>query len=103
MIENIKAQTRVVAGYDSQTNMIISSFRGSINLINLVEDFVFMKTAYPSCFECYVHEGFLLAYNSLSDQIIPYVTMLKSKYPTAEVIVTGHSLGAAEAILGALD
>jgi putative lipase involved disintegration of autophagic bodies len=92
-------------GYDSASKSIITSFRGSSNVMNFLEDADFYKVDYnqPNCNNCQVHQGFYLAYKSLKDDILAYAKTLKAKYSSATVVVTGHSLGAAEAMLGAVD
>jgi hypothetical protein len=67
IIENVKWDTRVVIGYDSVSNSIITSFRGTSDKLNWVEDFIFFKTPYDrdGCVDCEVHHGFFGCYNSL--------------------------------------
>jgi putative lipase involved disintegration of autophagic bodies len=92
-------------GYDPITNSIITSFRGSSNTKNWVEDFVFFKTPYyvDGCNDCEVHRGFLACYNSLRVEINNYLPVMVEKYPNAKIIVTGHSLGGAIAVLAAVE
>jgi len=73
--------------------------------MNFLEDINFFKTSYvrSGCNGCNVHEGFYAAYNSIKDKCLTAVKSLKSKYPSATVVVTGHSLGGAEALFGAVD
>jgi alpha-beta hydrolase superfamily lysophospholipase len=82
-------------GYDSETNSIITSFRGTDNLVNLLSDADFIKFDYPGCENCQVHRGFYESYHSLSADVLSYLQRLKALYPEATVIVTGHSLGGA--------
>ena len=57
IIEDSFHDTKVVAGYDSSRNYIITSFRGSANVMNFLEDVNFFKTSYkaPGCNSCNVH------------------------------------------------
>jgi len=105
IIENSSMDTRVIVGYDAGSNSIITSFRGSSDIQNFLTDADAFKVSYvrPGCSNCNVHKGFYNAYNSLQSQLTPYVQTMRSKYPSATVVVTGHSLGAAEALLGAVD
>ena len=50
-----------------------------------------------------VGDGFLKEWNDLLPQVVPEVQKLLQKYPTYQVWVTGHSLGAAISILCALE
>jgi predicted lipase len=45
----------------------------------------------------------LATYNSIKDDVLAYAKSLTAKYPQAQVVVTGHSLGAAMSMLGAVD
>lgn len=47
--------------------------------------------------------GFYKEWNDLLPQVIPAVQQLHSQYPTFQITVTGHSLGAAISILCALE
>jgi hypothetical protein len=105
IVDNKQWDTRAILGYDNVTNSIITSFRGSIDMANWILDADFIKTEYTTggCNGCEVHAGFKKAYESIQEDVIAYVQILKAKYPEARVVVTGHSLGAAESMLGAVD
>jgi hypothetical protein len=78
LIESFKYKTRLIMGYDAETNSILSITRGTDNFINMIEDIVFVKTDYnlPGCNDCTVHEGFLVAYNSLKEESNAYLLTL---------------------------
>ena len=48
---------------------------------------------------CLVHRGFQLALNQVWEKVHELVTDYRRKYPHAEICFTGHSLGAALAVL----
>ena len=81
---------------------IIVSFRGSSNIPNWINNINILKMDYPYCDGCKIHKGFHKSYQSLAGVIIPAVVELFKKYH-AEIVVTGHSLGAAMATIAALD
>jgi triacylglycerol lipase len=73
--------------------------------MNWIEDADIIKTDYnqPGCSNCQVHQGFKNSYTSVKDPVLAGVKALHSKYPGATVVVTGHSLGAAQAMFAAVD
>ena len=74
IFENSFYETKMVVGYDPVTQSIISTFRGTSNVVNWIEDADFFRTDYtrPGCSNCSVHRGFLNAYESLSGEYLPY-------------------------------
>ena len=48
---------------------------------------------------CFVHRGFQKALNEVWDEVHQRVTTYRATHPGAEICVTGHSLGAALAVL----
>jgi predicted lipase len=106
IFEDSKTKAQAVVGYDSASNSIITSFRGSDNIMNWIENADFVKTPYTvgGCSNCNVHTGFKNSYDSIKDSIKSHLTsVLFPTYSSATVVVTGHSLGAAEAMLAAVD
>jgi len=70
------------------------AFRGSSSILNWIDDAEFLKTAYPEC-DCEVHSGFYSATINLQGQVFASIDKIFSKHPVDNVIVSGHSLGAA--------
>lgn len=50
-----------------------------------------------------MHRGFYTSFLDVEPQLIDAVKPLLAKYPTASLLVTGHSLGAALATFAAVD
>lgn len=92
-------------GYLPSDSSIYVVFRGTEDVRNWMADLDIFKTeytSYPDC-DCYVADGFYGAEQLVISDIIDQVTQLKAKFPSYSVKVTGHSLGAALALLTAMD
>ena len=89
--------------YNSQTNLVFLSVRGSHNSTNDWEDADFLKTDYEKCNGCAVHNGFYHAYLDLKDKILELFVNLNKKYPSAQTAIFGHSLGGAIATFAFID
>jgi predicted lipase len=50
-----------------------------------------------------VHTGFLTAYESIRKPVLQYLYVAREKCKNCKIVVTGHSLGGALAVLAALD
>jgi predicted lipase len=91
------------AGYEADRNIIILAFAGTdpSSLANWVDDLKYTFTAYPPCAStgCLVHQGFYDTYVSIQMQVFEAVHAMQVAFPTASVLVTGHSLGAHRASL----
>ena len=74
------------------------------SIANWAQNLNFLTTSFEKCDGCSVHEGFYLAYDNMKpENIINDVKALYAKYPTAKVVVSGHSLGGPLAYFGYLD
>lgn len=90
-------------GYSKAYNQIIVSWRGTVDTKNWEVDFRYKLTKYTprngTCTDCQVHTGIIQAYRSVESQINSHVTSLLTKYPTATITSTGHSLGGGLSLL----
>jgi len=94
-------------GYTGYNGSAIHAvFRGTIftSLENWINNLKFAKRrAYPKIPNAEVMDGFDDDYNSVQPLVIAQIKALMAKYPGKRVYVTGHSLGAALAVLCAMD
>ncbi len=83
---------------------IYVSFEGSETLKDWIENLKFIKTDRGvGCDGCKVHSGFHDCWLALSSKIDAEITRLRAAYPGAPLHVTGHSKGAAVAVLAAFE
>lgn len=90
-------------GYTSSQSRIYVSYRGSESIQNWIDNLDAVLTDYPLCGGCEVHKGFYKAETSIFNEVLTEVKSLKAQFPSYNVVVTGHSLGAAMATLTAMD
>jgi len=89
-----------IYGYVGRSNeSIIIAFRGSSTTSNWILDFEFTYRDYPPVKHAFVHDGFYKGYMQVAPIITPLVLKLQAQYPNLTVVSTGHSLGAALALL----
>ena len=85
----------------------VISFRGSLNVANWHADFLAMLRPWPLgemsnatwCRGCKAHHGFAQAYDELRDDVLHSVGILNC----TQLVLTGHSLGAAVATIASFD
>jgi hypothetical protein len=100
-------------GYLPSSNVVVVAFRGSDDTQNWIFDFDTFFTDYPNAdctvfnggAQCKVHQGFHDVYGTVKDVVLAQTATLMVKYGSSSpgILVTGHSLGAAVAILAAAD
>ena len=69
MVENTTTNIKGFVGYDSGSNNIVVSWRGTESNINWIEDADLKLTDFIGpfkCVNCKIHDGFLKAYESVS-------------------------------------
>lgn len=77
--------------------------RGTVDLMNWIENFSYKLRDYSHCEGCLIHDGFYFDYMSVSNAMANSVQALIQMYPSARIVVTGSSLGGALATIAALD
>ncbi|ORC90252.1 lipase [Trypanosoma theileri] len=106
LFTNTTYGTLAYMGVDEKERVVIS-FRGSLNIINWLADLDMWPVPYqkPSCWGCIVHRGFYNSFLSLRDEMWKELLKLITESPnrSLKVLITGHSLGGAMAVLAAAD
>lgn len=103
--DNILIQNgeQVIFGYNTEYKTIFVSFRGSENIQNWISNIqVSQITPYQDT-NIAVEKGFYNLFYSLQPKIYNIIDKLVAKYNTKQLLLTGHSLGAALATLNAFD
>eukprot|EP00455_Lapot_gusevi_P016429 TRINITY_DN1846_c0_g2_i2.p2 TRINITY_DN1846_c0_g2~~TRINITY_DN1846_c0_g2_i2.p2 ORF type:complete len:285 (+),score=101.95 TRINITY_DN1846_c0_g2_i2:109-963(+) len=99
--------TACMVGINNQTQTIVIAFKGTdpLSLKNWITDFDVFKadTPFDGLPDAYVHGGFLAAWKSHKAIVFSTIQQLVVQNPNFAVVVTGHSLGGAQAILCILD
>jgi predicted lipase len=87
---------------DTTNQQIVLSFRGSRTLENWIDDLAVLPTSISNiCSGCDAHLGFWESWQSVSDTITPHINTAVAQYPSYNLVITGHSLGAALATIAA--
>lgn len=92
-----------IQGFDSETQTIFTAFRGSSNIYNWIED-IHVEHIYPYKNESLsVETGFYKSYCYIKKMLFENLYILSKQYNTSDLLITGHSLGAAMSTLFAYD
>ncbi|KAI7892786.1 lipase [Mucor mucedo] len=78
-------------------------FRGTNSIRSSITDMVLIKRSYPPVSGAEVHTGFYASFQEVLKTYFPVVQEQLTTYPSYKVVVSGHSLGGAQAVLAALD
>jgi len=108
VVEDPGTNGRAYIGYEPNSDIIIISFRGTVatsfrNWLSDLTSFKPVESPYCPAAGCKIGKGFSNAYKALREAVIDALRSLKKACPKAKVHVTGHSLGAAIAMVCASD
>ncbi|CDS08213.1 hypothetical protein LRAMOSA02161 [Lichtheimia ramosa] len=98
-----KEDTNVLVARGDKEKGIFIAFRGSGSTKNWIANLDFILVDYPPADGTKVHKGFFDSYNDVASDLTPLVKELAGNYSDYAIHVTGHSLGAATALLCAMD
>jgi len=96
ILYDIKTDLQGYVGYMKDYKRIYVVLRGSSSIMNWLDNFEIKLvdyTTFPEC-RCKVHNGFYKSALGVKNKMITSVKLLKSRFPTYNVVVTGHSYGA---------
>ena len=87
---------------------MVVAFAGSGETVrNWIDDFTFPLVPYlqlPECgLGCFIHAGFDIGWAERREEVIGAVTSALDTHPNYEIVITGHSIGAAIATLAAAE
>ncbi|KAJ5881321.1 uncharacterized protein N7473_012374 [Penicillium subrubescens] len=88
---------------DNTNKAIILAFRGSYSARNWIADGEFPYADPKLCDGCEAELGFWSSWMMVRNEVIKYLNATVNANPDYEVVVVGHSLGAAVATLAAAD
>ncbi|KAI9029626.1 Alpha/Beta hydrolase protein [Phycomyces nitens] len=98
-----KWDTNGFVSRNDKTKVITLVFRGSSSIRNAIADIKLSLAEYPPVVDAKVHNGFYQSYTEVQKEVLSTMFKEISAYPDYKIVVTGHSLGAATAVLAALD
>ncbi|KAJ9048494.1 hypothetical protein DSO57_1034596 [Entomophthora muscae] len=101
LIQDPRFDTLAIVTTDFTRKEIVLTFRGTSNLKNRIQDFKLFPTDFPGVKLARVHTGFKECSDGLVSKYLFQAKRLLQQ-PEFNVVVTGHSLGGAIAVLAAL-
>ncbi|KAF4589677.1 feruloyl esterase a [Ophiocordyceps camponoti-floridani] len=93
---------------DANNKEMVVAFRGTTNFRDIATDANFLvqsdfeSPGISGCEGCKVHAGFLESWNTVAKDVISNLQGQLAENPDMKVVVTGHSLGGAQASLAAM-
>jgi triacylglycerol lipase len=96
VLYDVKTDLQGYVGYMKEYKNIYVVLRGSSSVMNWLDDFEIRLVDYktfPEC-NCKVHNGFYKSALGVKNKTLATVKLLKTRFPTYKVVVTGHSYGA---------
>lgn len=100
---DIDTDTHGFIGKMEEENALYVVYRGSSSITNWLDDIDAYMVDYPECEYCYVHEGFYYSQQSVIKGIINHIKYQVKETKFDKIVVTGHSLGGALALLTAIE
>jgi predicted lipase len=94
---------KALMGVNDDENTLFVSFRGSETILNWIDNLQVHKISPYDDKSIEVSNGFFKAYSYLQSEIFDKLDAMKNKYNTNNLMITGHSLGAAIGTLLAYD
>jgi len=82
---------------------IVIAFRGSSSVDNWIHDLEFWLVDYPAISGAMVHYGFLDSYTAIQSTLMASLKKLRALHPQLPIMISGHSLGAAQSVFAAVD
>lgn len=86
-------------GYNNQLNTLFTSFRGSSNIQNWIDDIQIEHHCIDKTNNICIEAGFYKLYEDLYPFVYNKIDKLSQKYKTNNLLLTGHSMGASIASL----
>ena len=94
---DLKTDLQGYTGIIPNQKKIYVAYRGTSSISNWMSDLEVKQvsyTSYPEC-QCKIHYGFYLSAMNIKNQTLESVKLLRKENPNYDVIITGHSYGAA--------
>lgn len=94
---DLKTDLQGYTGIIPSQKIIYVAYRGTSSISNWMSDLEVKQVpykSYPEC-NCKIHYGFYLSALNVKNQTLESVTILRKENPNYNLIITGHSYGAA--------